>query len=53
MNEYQMAKAKTTTKFEKSYESGRTRLLDEIDFLLEGDEEEVSNYIDDNTHPDF
>jgi len=52
MNEYQLAKAKTTTKFDKAYEEKRLKLLEEIDFVLEGDEEEVDNYIEDNTHPD-
>jgi hypothetical protein len=48
---YQEAKANTITKFDKAYEE-RLPLFKEVDFLLNGDDEEVSNYIEDNTHPD-
>lgn len=53
MNEYQLAKANVVTQFDKAYATGRERVLQEVDFLLNGDDEEVSNYIDDNSHPDF
>ena len=53
MNEYKLAKAKTVTEFDKAYTKGRSKLLQEVDFLLNGDDEDVSNYIDDNSHPDY
>jgi len=53
MNEYKLAKANTVTEFDKAYTEGRSKLLQEVDFLLNGDDEDVSNYIDDNSHPDY
>ena len=57
MNTYELAKANTTTVFDKAYQEGAAKfntqnLMAEVNFLMEGDEEEVSNYIEDNTHPD-
>ena len=53
MKKYQLAKAKAVTEFDKAYTKGRSKLLQEVDFLLNGDDEDVSNYIDDNSHPDY
>lgn len=49
MNTYELAKANTTTIFDKTYAE---RLPTIVDFIFNGGDEEVSNYIEDNTHPD-
>jgi hypothetical protein len=58
MNEYQLAKANTITKFDVAYQSRKPdtkSVLQEVEWLFDEERtnEEVSNYIDDHTHPDY
>lgn len=41
IKEYQLQKAKVKT------------ILDTVNFLFEADEQDVEDYLEDNTHPDY